>query len=223
MEKIAVLLKQTELLDVLSMETIQRYIVPQGTHAVFEKGQLIFSAQEKVDTVQIILSGKVSIAYLFADGNYCLADVETPLHVLALDLVATRTRIAPYFTAATEPTELFSFPIAMILEHGILPERDRLLLLNRLLLMVAQSNMKKEYRLAILSRHGLRERIMTYLSMQAIRLGMNTFEIPFSRDELAAFLCVNRSALSHALSQMRQERLIDFHKNRFTLLIYDSV
>ena len=38
------------------------------------------------------------------------------------------------------------------------------------------------------------------------------------REELAAFLCVNRSALSHELSRMEAEGLIRFRKNEFTLL-----
>ena len=54
--------------------------------------------------------------------------------------------------------------------------------------------------------------------MQAERRGTNTFRIPFDREELAAFLCVNRSALSHELSLMEQEGLIQFRKNQFTIL-----
>jgi CRP-like cAMP-binding protein len=54
--------------------------------------------------------------------------------------------------------------------------------------------------------------------MLAARRRTNTFAIPFSREELAAFLCVNRSALSHELSLMKQEKLITFRKNTFTLL-----
>ena len=80
--------------------------------------------------------------------------------------------------------------------------------------------MQKEYRLAILSQKGLRERILTYLQMQATKRQVRSFEIPFSRDDLASFLCVNRSALSHELSKMQEEGLIRFHKNSFTLL-YD--
>ena len=41
--------------------------------------------------------------------------------------------------------------------------------------------------------------------------------IPFSREELADFLCVNRSALSKELGRMQQEQLIRFHRNRFIL------
>jgi len=71
--------------------------------------------------------------------------------------------------------------------------------------------------LAILSLKGLRERIMTYLRMQSARRGKTTFAISFSREELADFLCVNRSALSHELSLMQQEGLIQFRKNVFTV------
>ena len=39
-----------------------------------------------------------------------------------------------------------------------------------------------------------------------------------TREELADFLCVNRSALSHELSKMAAEGLIAFHRNEFTLL-----
>ena len=90
--------------------------------------------------------------------------------------------------------------------------------ISRLLTLISHENMKKEYRLAILSQKGLRERIMTYLTMQAARRQTNTFSIPFSREELASFLCVNRSALSHELSRMEQEGLITFRKNVFSLL-----
>ena len=53
--------------------------------------------------------------------------------------------------------------------------------------------------------------------MQANRLRKRTFAVSFSREEMASFLCVNRSALSHELSLMEQEGLITFRKNVFTL------
>ena len=74
------------------------------------------------------------------------------------------------------------------------------------------------FRVPILSQRGLRDRVLVYLTMQAERRGTMTFRIPFSREELAAFLCVNRSALSHELSRMEAEGLIRFRKNEFTLL-----
>ena len=44
------------------------------------------------------------------------------------------------------------------------------------------------------------------------------FTIPYNREELAKFLCVNRSALSHELSNMQKEGLIKYNKNKFEIL-----
>ena len=99
-------------------------------------------------------------------------------------------------------------------------QTERQIALNNLLIMLSHLHMQKEKHLTVLSRNGLRNRVMTYLSLQAQWKNSNSFEIPFSREELAAYLCVNRSALSHELSLMRKEGLIDFSKNHFKLLKY---
>lgn len=90
--------------------------------------------------------------------------------------------------------------------------------MRQALLILSHDNMKKHYRLTILSQRGLRQRVLACLSMQATRRKSASFSIPFSWEELASYLCVNRSALSHELRQMEQDGLIRFRKNRFTLL-----
>ena len=218
MEDLTERLRQAQLLERVPADTLRRIILPRGKLTEYGKGGCVISAQDKVTAVQVILSGRVNILYLFADGSYSLAATETALRILALDLIATRTKISPYYAVATEPTAIFSFPAALILEPGALPEPERLALLDQLLLMLSQLHMRTEYRMAILSRNGLRERIVVYLSMQAARRRSSSCTVPFSREEMAAFLCVNRSALSHELSLMKKEGLIDFRKNHFTLL-----
>ena len=122
-----------------------------------------------------------------------------------------------YATADTA-VEILSFPRSLILEPGALQEPERLLVCQALMTQLSHENMRKYYRLAILSQRGLRNRVLTWLTMQARRRGSRSFRVSFSREELADFLCVNRSALSHELSRMEQEGLIHFHKNEFTLL-----
>jgi CRP-like cAMP-binding protein len=127
------------------------------------------------------------------------------------------------YAVATEPVHLFLFPADLLLLPGSVEEPHRLTVLNQLLTLISNAHMKQEYRLAILSRKGLRERILTYLTMQADKRHTSSFTVPFTREELASYLCVNRSALSHELSRMQQEGLITFRKNRFTLHTVDPV
>ena len=123
---------------------------------------------------------------------------------------------------AAQPSTLLHFPIAMVLEPGLLPEPQRQTIQSELLTIIAHENMRKDYRLAILSRKGIRDRLMTYLTMQAAKRGTSTFTIPFDREALASFLCVNRSALSHEITVMKQEGIIQCRKNTFTLLRWDE-
>lgn len=218
MEKLTESLSKAKLFLDIPIEIIQDYIIPKGRVTSYEKESFVFSAQEKIDTIKIVLNGKVNTVYYYADGSYSLASVVLPSHVLALDLIATRTRISPYYAIAAEPGEIFSFPADIILQSGDIPENARVMLLNQLLIMLSHFHLQKEKHLMVLSRNGLRDRIMTYLSLQAQKKNSSGFSIPFSREEMAAYLCVNRSALSHELALMKKEGWIDFSKNSFTLL-----
>lgn len=63
----------------------------------------------------------------------------------------------------------------------------------------------------------IRERLLSYLSEQMIASGDCRFTIPFTRQQLSEYLGVDRSALSHELSKMQQEGLLETHKNEFIL------
>ena len=60
-----------------------------------------------------------------------------------------------------------------------------------------------------------RAKVMSYLSAQAQKSGAYEFDIPFSRQQLADYLAVERSGLSVELCKMRDEGLLEFHKSQF--------
>lgn len=64
---------------------------------------------------------------------------------------------------------------------------------------------------------SLRERLLSYLSEQALEHGSSHFTIPFDRQQLADYLAVDRSAMSNELSKMQKDGLITYHKNEFKL------
>ena len=70
----------------------------------------------------------------------------------------------------------------------------------------------------VVSKRTIREKLLAYLSIQALQQDSRYFEIPFGRVELAEYLCVDRSALTRELAKMKDEGLIDYHKNAFRIL-----
>lgn len=197
---------------------LQKELLTKGHSRKYSKGTYLLLPQQELSYFAVILRGRIQTLHQFSDGNYNIMEVLEEGELFGADLICTKSRISPYHAVAAADTELFLFPWQIPFSSGYLSEELRQELQLRLLRLVANSNIQKEYRLAILSQKGLRERILTYLQMQAIKRQVKSFEIPFSRDDLASFLCVNRSALSHELSKMQAEGLIEFHKNRFTLL-----
>lgn len=212
------MLQTLPFLEELSRETIRDYILPRGKITEYGKKAPIFMAQDRVDHISLILKGQVNLMYLLPNDVCSLISKLKEGQALGCELVCTNTRLSPYYAIAAAPCTLFSFPAELILEPGHLPEGERLKLQSRLLRLLSQEQVKKEYHLAILATNKLRERILIYLNMQAARRKTNTFEIPFNREEMALFLRVNRSALSHELSLLKREGIIDFQNNRFTVL-----
>ena len=210
--------KNCTLFQGISGCVFQEQIFPCGFLQEYQKGQFLIVPQQRVEHLGLILSGKVQILHIFADGRYSLMNVLDCQDILAIDLVCTRKQLSAYHAMATTNVQVFWIPVTVFTQPGNMEEADRLHCLHNMLLLIADENMKKEYRLAILSQKGLRERIISYLMMQSSRRRKTTFAISFSREELAAYLCVNRSALSHELSIMEEEGLISFRKNVFSLL-----
>ena len=218
MRNLTPVLQKSRLLRNLPEEMIRESILPQGTLRRFEKQAVIIGAQERVDRFGIVIEGRIQILQMFSDGLTSLMSTLLPSYLLGADLICTESRRAPYYAVAASESLVFFLPAELVLLPGLLPESGRLEAYKQLLTFISNENMRKHYRLAILSQRSLRRRILTYLTMQAERRGSNSFQIPFSREEMADFLCVNRSKLSHELSLMEQEGLIRFRKNQFTLL-----
>ncbi len=202
----------------LPPETLEREILPRGRLREFEKQSVLIAPGDRVDWFAVVLRGKVQISQIFSDGASSLMEALGPGYTLGTDLVCTRSRRSPYYAAAAGELRVLRFPAELLLKPGAVSGEAREVLWRNLLTILSDDSLRKHYRLAILAQRGLRDRVLVYLTMQAERRGTHTFRIPFSREELAAFLCVNRSALSHELSRMEAEGLIRFRKNEFTLL-----
>ena len=210
-------LKTCSLFRDLPDSVLENQILHQGNLMDIPKNTAVIQYQEKVDYFSIVISGRIHTLHYFEDGSYSICHVLRPGGVIGVDLLWTGSRSAPYFAVAAESSQILRFPASLLEDSGGLEEKWRMQILERVLAVISMDNMRKEYRLTILSRKGLRERILTYLSMQAAKRRTATFTIPFTREEMASFLCVNRSAMCHELSMMQQEGLIRFQKNEFTL------
>ena len=90
--------------------------------------------------------------------------------------------------------------------------------MHNLLSVMSQTTFQLKQKLRILSQRTIRGRVLLFLQIRAKRAMSKEFDIPFDRQALADFLCVDRSALSAELSKLRKERKVESVKNHFKLL-----
>lgn len=88
---------------------------------------------------------------------------------------------------------------------------------QQLLAQALHQNQMLIKRVDLLGNRRLRERVLTFLNQQDAVIG-DPIIIPYSREELAHYLHVDRSALSRELANMKRDGLITYHLNTFTLL-----
>ena len=92
-------------------------------------------------------------------------------------------------------------------------------MIRNLLGELAAKNLQFSEKLTHVGQRSTRSKIMSYLSAEAQRLGTYELDIPFSRQQLADYLCVERSGLSLELGKMKKDGLLDYHKSHFVLKV----
>ena len=84
--------------------------------------------------------------------------------------------------------------------------------------VIADKNRELLHKVEVISKRTLREKILAYLSREAELQGSRYITLPLGRQELAAYLCADRSALTRELANMKADGLIDYDRNTFRIL-----
>lgn len=183
-----------------------------------KKNELLIRDGQKVDFFAIAESGELNATKLYKDGKQSLMLKYEPSYIVGVDIAATKRQSSTYYITAVKDSRVYVIDYKKIAKPGYIEEADRLLIMESILALIAGENQRKMSKIEILSRKGLRDRILTFLAIQRSFEGRDEFTIPFNREEMAEFLCVNRSALSHELRLMEKENLIYCRKNFFRIL-----
>ena len=119
---------------------------------------------------------------------------------------------------AVEDSEVLFFNVKKIITVCSSACKFHTIVVQNLFFAISEQNRKLVQKISYLSKRTTREKLIAYLSDEAKYQNTGCVSIPFNRQELANFLSVERSAMSNELSKMREEGLITFNKNHFTLL-----
>ena len=164
-----------------------------------------------------VLTGQLHVVREDYDGNRSLIAVLTPGEVFAESLCYAGVQESPVTVIADQDSTILLFKFERILQSctNCCPFHRKLI--GNMLGIIAEKNIRLQIKMEILSSRSIRARMLRYIESFTTNKGRE-ITIPLNREELANFLCVERSALSHELMKMKKDGLIDYKKNTFILM-----
>lgn len=185
----------------------------------YPKESILYLAGSKVTQVGILLSGELQVIREDIAGNRTILTELTPGDLFGETFVCAEIDKSPVTVLATMPSEVMMIQFRHMITTCHSGCSFHTKLIENMMKTLARKNIYLNSKIQILSQRSTREKIMEYLMLQAERTEKTQFSIPYSRNELADFLCVDRSAMSRELSKMQDDGLILVEKNKFQLLI----
>lgn len=187
----------------------------QAQEKRYARGELLKNPVEPLSAFGLTLEGYVTVTMQDIDGREMLLAHVGPGQTFGESLCYLRENAPLTILAQTEARVLWLRCDGLRQQAtGDLPR----LLQTRFTAMLARRTLSMNDRIQILSRSSIREKLNAFFAQCARDAGGSGFDIPFDRAGMAAYLGVDRSALSRELSRMRREGLIDYHKNHFEIL-----
>ena len=183
----------------------------------YKKGEIVFCADENIDSICYVIEGNIELTKNEYDGNEILLTRIGKGETFAETFVCAGTKSIVQAKSIDDTKILFlNFNnILNICSQNCIFHKK---LLENLISIIAQKNLILQDRLEMFSHKTLKERIF-YLLTKYKSADNSVFEIPYTREQMAKYLGVNRSALSRELSKLKSEKLLDFHKNSFKLFV----
>ena len=184
----------------------------------YSKGEYILREGEPAGSIRLILSGNVISSRTDIEGDMTVYKRLGKGQMISWEAICQDNCKSELDYIADEETDIFVIGDDTLKDADIIGDSGFNQVLNNIINMNTHENNCQNKKLRILSMNTIRKKVMMYLGYEYEKQGTERIEISFNRETLAAYLCVNRSALSRELGKMEEEGLVKINGKKFVLL-----
>lgn len=183
---------------------------------VFKKNSLILKTDGKIDFLGVILGGNAVIKKTDSLGHTMVIEKLKMNDIFGHNIVCCGLDRSPVEIVSENECEVLFLPFEKVVTPCEKLCSYHLKLIKNIMKMISMRNSLLNDKIDIIGKKTTRDKILAFL--ESYRNGEKVFSVPYSREEMAKFLCVDRSAMSRELCRMRDEGILRFHKNHFEFL-----
>ncbi|MBQ1351852.1 MAG: Crp/Fnr family transcriptional regulator [Oscillospiraceae bacterium] len=186
-----------------------------GTKRFYPAQSAVRSEGETITQVGVVLSGQVQIIYEDLFGHRSILKIVNAGEVFGEAMACMERQRIPFGVWTQEDSEILFLDYKRVIHTCSNACVFHQRLIANLVFALAEKNLELNQKIRCLSKRSTREKLLMYLSAQAKQADGPVFQIPFDRQSLADYLCVDRSAMSAELSKLKREGILDFHRSTF--------
>ena len=184
----------------------------------FEKNNFIFEIGKPISKIGIILSGEINIIKEDFWGNRNILNKFKSGEIFGEVFALAKVSPNNILVETSQNSKILFLNLTNFSIDNENNSSEILKFLSNIFKISLKKNILFTEKLEHITKKTIREKIISYLSTEALKNRSNSFFIKFDRQELADYLFVERSALSRELSSMKKDGLIEYNKNHFTLI-----
>lgn len=219
MNAITETLQRCPLFDGIEREHLSGMLDCLGARRMtYRKGNVIYPEGSCVRDVGILLAGQIQLIRTDYYGNRSIVMSIRPGQLFAESFACAKISKLPVSVVSAEDCEVLWLDCRRVMTSCQNACAFHSRIIYNLLQIVSEKNLALHRKALITSKRTTREKLMTYLMLEAKQAGKADITIPYDRQGLADYLEVDRSGLSGEMSKMKKEGLLDYYKSEFRLL-----
>lgn len=183
----------------------------------YKKEDTIFKDGNSSRYAAILLSGQLDINMITMSGHNVILKRIYPGEIFILNPSINYEQFYYIYENIIEDSILLLTNITNVFNTNKRKCPFRIKLLENLLKITMEDNLRLQMKVSILTQKSLREKILTYLMMSNVNK-KNIVVLPFNRQDFADFLSVERSALCRELGRMQRDGLIAMNGKKIHIL-----
>ena len=184
----------------------------------YEKDEIILAAGSTTDRMGVVLSGGVTIERNDVWGNCTILNHVGEGGFFAETYAMLKDEILLVDVRAAADTRILLLRTGALAAGASPASAWQQKLFSNLMTISMQKNLALSARSFHTAPKTIRGRVLSYLNTVALRKHTQEFDIPFSRQQLADYLNVERTALSKELGKMQAEGILRCRRSHFLLL-----
>lgn len=188
-----------------------------ATVAEKKKDETIFRVGDTTEVMGLVLRGTVLSVQEDLWGHRNIMHRTGAGEFFAEPYAATPGSVLNVSVVAEEDSQIMLLNVGKLLQTCPTACAHHNHLIRNLVSVMAQKVLNLNDKVTHMAKRSTREKILSYLSAESMRQGKLSFTIPYDRQQLADFLCVERAAMSVELSKLQKEGYLKTNRNQFEL------